>query len=723
MRILWLLAVAALAPGCNCGSADDGVDAGPVESEFGLDERPSNTSCLAPERPPSGSSVTSRRAFPNLTFNLPIAMLQAPGDAGFWYMVTKSGVILRFANDEDTQTMAVTEFADISGIVNDGPNEAGLLGMAFHPDFASNGVVYLSYTRGNLISQVSEFTSNDGGETLDEGSEAQLFDIGQPAENHNGGHIAFGPDGHLYIGFGDGGLRDDTAFPGAGQNVDTALGSLLRIDVDGGSPYAIPPDNPFAGGGGEPEIYAWGLRNPWRFSFDTDSGELWLADVGQDQFEEVNLIVRGGNYGWVLKEAFDCYTVGDPCDDLDVIDPVAAYAHPEGESITGGFVYRGTAIPTLAGRYVYGDFVSGRVWGLFPGDDGLEDQVLFDSGTNISSFAQGIDGEVYYLSYGPTGTIHKLIPEDAIEDNFPKLLSATGCFDPADPSRPAAGLIPYDVNAALWSDGADKQRHLAIPDGQVIAVGDNGKLELPIGSVLVKTFATPEGRRLETRLLVRHDDGGWAGYSYEWNEAQTDAELLPAGKVIDLGATSWSIPSRTDCSACHTSAAGRTLGLELAQLNGEGVYPSTNRRANQVKTLAHIGLLEGITGDVDVEATPRLASYDDPAASAEDRARAYLHANCAHCHLEGGPGRSDADVRWHIDFAAANLCDADPIAGDLGVEGAVLLAPGEPERSLISLRPRSLEPTRRMPPLASAEVDAEGTEVIDDWIRSLAACP
>ena len=712
MRTLVAAITVALVPGCSCGS-DAGEE--PTDAPFGLDERPANATCLAPDRPPSGSAVTSRRAFPELSFNLPIAMVQAPGDDSVWYLVEKPGRILRFANDEGTD--AVTEFVDISARVNSDPNEAGLLGIAFHPEFAANGKVYLSYTRDNLVSQISAFTSGDGGLTLDPNSEERIFDIGQPFGNHNGGHIGFGPDGFLYIGFGDGGDRDDTA--GTSQNVNSPLGAMLRIDVDGGDPYAIPADNPFAGGGGAPEIYAWGLRNPWRWSFDRDTGDLWLADVGQDAFEEVNKIVRGGNYGWVLKEAFDCYTVGDPCDDLEVIDPIVAYPHAEGESITGGYVYRGDEIPTLAGSYVYGDFVSGRVWGLFPGDDGLEAQMLFDAGVNISSFAQGADGEIHYLSYGD-GAIHKLIPEGQVEDNFPRLLSETGCVDPEDPSRPASGLIPYGVNAALWSDGADKERHLALPDGATIALDENGKMTLPIGSVLVKTFAI-DGRRLETRLLVRHDDGGWAGYTYEWNQAQTDATLLPAGKLIDLEQGSWAIPSRADCSACHTAAAGRTLGLELAQLNGDFVYTSTNRRSNQVATLAHIGLLEGIT-EIDPADAPALARPEDTSASAENRARAYLHANCAHCHVEGGTGRGDSDMRWHLAFADTGLCNGEPSAGDLGVEGAVLLAPGEPERSLISLRPATLEPTRRMPPLASAAVDDVGLQAIDDWIRSIDAC-
>ena len=698
------------------GKADD-----PTDAPFGLDRRPENPTCVAPDRPPTGSNVRARRAFPNISFNLPIAMLQAPGDDSDWYVVEKRGVVWRFPNRESVTAADAKVFIDIRDRVNSTPNEAGLLGMAFHPGFADNGKVYLSYTRtsqSQLFSLVSEFRSADNNASLDPSTERLVLFVQQPFENHNGGGIAFGPDDLLYIGFGDGGFANDPR--GNGQNTNTRLGALLRIDVDA-DPFAVPADNPFAqGGGGLPEIYAWGLRNPWRFSFDQATGELWLADVGQDELEEVNKIVRGGNYGWNLKEASDCFAAPSPCDDLDVIDPVAEYDHSAGDrSITGGFVYRGSEIGSLVGSYVYGDFVSGRIWGLFPGESGLEPQLLLESGVNITSFAQGADGEIYFLSFGD-GAVSKLISAGSEPDTFPRLLSETGCFDPADPTSVAGGVIPYSVNAPLWSDGADKERFLAIPDGARIRVERDGDMTFPIGSVLIKTFYVG-ARRVETRLLVRHDDGGWAGYTYEWNDDQTDATLLQAGKRVAVGATEWAIPSRADCMACHTAAAGRSLGLEIAQLNGKAVYPSTNRSSNQLATLDHIDMLEGAA--IDPDRLPALAKLADPDAPAADKARAYLHSNCSHCHRPGGPGRSDADLRWFVPLADAGVCNTEPIGGQLGIPDARLLAPGEPERSLLAARMKTLSPAVRMPPLGTEQVHRGGVEIVEAWIDGVARCP
>ena len=228
--------------------------------------------------------VGVERAFPHLDFRKPLLLLQAPGDERM-FVVEQAGRVLVF--DDDPVAARAQVFADIRARVEDGPNEAGLLGMAFHPDFPSNRKVFLSYTRRGpgrrLTSVISRFTADASGAALDAGSEEVILTLAQPFANHNGGHIAFGPDGYLYIGFGDGGSGGDPQ--GNGQNVNTLLGALLRIDVDGGRPYAIPPDNPFAAGGGRPEIYAWGLRNPWRFSFDRARGDLWLGDVGQNEIE------------------------------------------------------------------------------------------------------------------------------------------------------------------------------------------------------------------------------------------------------------------------------------------------------------------------------------------------------------------------------------------------------------------------------------------------------
>jgi uncharacterized repeat protein (TIGR03806 family) len=321
------------------------------------------------------------------------------------------------------------------------------------------------------------------------------------------------------------------------------------------------------------------------------------------------------------------------------------------------------------------------------------------------------------LSIGD-GSIHKIVPEGSVQDDFPKLLSETGCFDASDPTEPTAGLIPFSVNAPLWSDGALKRRWMALPDGEQIHIEDDGDWTFPNGTVLVKSFEV-NSRLVETRLLVRHDDGGWAGYAYEWNEAQTEATLLQAGKTLDVTGTPWKIPSRSDCSSCHTAAAGRSLGPETAQLNGDSVYPSTNRNSPQIATLVNIDMFDNPPSQ-SADDLPRLADIGDSAPAA-DRARAYLHSNCSHCHRPGGPGRSDADMRWFVPFANAGMCNISPESGDLGVAGARLVVPGDASRSMLPLRMRATDVTR-MPALGTDIVHINGVGVIEDWIDSLSGC-
>ncbi len=355
----------------------------------------------------ASGEVSLERVFPRLGFERPLGLLQAPGRDDRWFVVEQRGTVLAFANDAHAARAEV--FVDIRGRVEDGPNEAGLLGMAFHPDFSRNGQVFLSYTRRGspLVSTVSRFISKDGGRTLEPRSEMVILSLAQPYGNHNGGNIAFGPDGMLYIGFGDGGAGGDPQRNG--QNTATLLGTLLRIDVDGAAPYAVPPDNPFAAGGGRPEIYAWGLRNPWGWSFDQATGELWLADVGQGEWEEVNRVRRGGNYGWNIREGAGCFEA-DGCDATGLIEPLAAYSHAYGCSITGGHVYRGRRVPALDGAFIYGDYCSGRIWGLFPdGRDKPVARLMLDTNFEISAFGQDGDGEVYVVDHGGGG-IYRLAP-------------------------------------------------------------------------------------------------------------------------------------------------------------------------------------------------------------------------------------------------------------------------------------------------------------------------
>jgi uncharacterized repeat protein (TIGR03806 family) len=711
------------AAGSGGGGGSAGADAGPdaVPAQFGLDQRPANPGCTAPARPTTNTQIMVSPAFSNLSFTNPIALEQAPGDSSRFFLAQKNGLVKRFANDANVSSAAT--FIDITARVNSGPNEAGLLGMAFHPNFAQNHQVFLSYTAysstspANLKSTISRFVSNDGGATLDPASEQVLVAFDQPFENHNGGNILFGPDGFLYAGFGDGGSGGDPL--GNGQNINVLFGKMLRINVDGGSPYSIPPDNPFASGGGRGEIYAWGLRNPWRWSFDRATGELWVGDVGQDRYEEVDHVQLGGNYGWNIREGFHCYNA-TTCNTAGLIDPIVEYDHSQGISITGGYVYRGAAIPPLVGTYLYGDYGSGTIWGLFydPVTGRPAPQPLTQAGFNISSFGEGNDGELYVLRYGSSGAVYKVVAAGGSTGTFPQTLAATGCFDAADPTRPTSGLIPYGVNAPLWSDGASKERFLALPDGSQIHVGADGDFDLPIGSVLVKTFSL-DGMRVETRLLVHHADGDWAGYSYEWNDAGTDATLLPASKTKAVGSHTWYFPSRAQCLECHTTAAGRTLGLELGQQNGDFVYPSTNRVANQLATLDHIGLF-----DAPLPGAPQtLPAYPafDSSAPVSDRAKSYLHANCSICHRPGGIGGGPQDFRYATPLAMMNVCNVAPTRGDLGVSGAQLVAPGMPDHSIVWLRMNSLD-APRMPPLATHVLDTQGLGIIGDWIRQLTGC-
>lgn len=369
---------------------------------------------------PAPQPLGLERVFETVALRQPLALIEAPflvSDASrfrgtalprVWYVVEKSGRVLRLQQLGDTVQQTV--FVDLRKQVDAEPSEAGLLGMTLDPEFARTGRVYFSYTRPGspltspLTSVLSRWQSRDGGQSIDPASEQILLQVEQPYRNHNGGDVHFGPDGFLYWGLGDGGAAGDPR--GNGQDTDTLLGSLLRLDVSGDGGYRIPPDNPFVKGGGRPEIFAYGLRNPWRWSFDRRSGDLWLADVGQNAWEEINLIQPGGNYGWNLREGAHCYS-GD-CRRDDLLEPVAEYSHAEGCSVTGGYVYRGDAVPALQGVYLFGDYCSGKIWGLFrTSNDRYHRQLLFESGLNIASFAEDAAGEVYVIDLG--GKIFRIV--------------------------------------------------------------------------------------------------------------------------------------------------------------------------------------------------------------------------------------------------------------------------------------------------------------------------
>jgi glucose/arabinose dehydrogenase len=325
------------------------------------------------------------------------------------YVVEKTGKVKIL---ENATTVRATPFLDLTGQLDAGDpldfnGERGLLSIAFHPKYATNNFVYAYYTTQNGDLTISRFAVNPS--TKVAANKLELLRIPHPRENHNGGQLQFGQDGFLYIGTGDGGGREDP--DGNGQNTQTLLGKLLRIDVDSATPYGIPDGNPFKIAGGAQAVWAYGLRNPWRFSFDRSTGDLWIGDVGQDKFEEINFTPKGKaaprNYGWKITEGKSCFAAST-CDQAALEMPVLDYAHEDQNvSVTGGYVYRGTASPKIFGKYIYADFGSGRIWSLIKSGGDYVNTLEMDTADNISSFGEGADGELYVVALG--GKVSRLV--------------------------------------------------------------------------------------------------------------------------------------------------------------------------------------------------------------------------------------------------------------------------------------------------------------------------
>jgi glucose/arabinose dehydrogenase len=432
MKRVWILLIILVVAGCKPGSSTPGLQASPAAfqletiapaSAFSTPTEPvlpeptyaaTLTAEVQPQDetpPPSPEAepgIVSALPDPSLYqwekvlggFRLPVFLTGAGDGSGRLFIVTQPGVIsvIRDGVILDTPFLDIQEQVskpDQSGYYG----ERGLLGLAFHPRFHENGYFYVNYTDRDGNTVIARYTAIPTADQADPLSEVRLLLVEQPYVNHNGGMLAFGPDGYLYIGLGDGGSAGDPL--GNGQSLETWLGKILRIDVDRGEPYAVPADNPFASQGGKPEIWAYGLRNPWRFSFDSLSGDLYIGDVGQAEWEEVDFLAAGSpggvNFGWDYREGGHAYE-GEPSGSLSLNDPVAEYSHDLGCSITGGVVYRGMNLPEWQGVYLYGDYCNGNIWGLLRSPDGTwQNQLLFATGISISSFGVDEAGEIYLL--------------------------------------------------------------------------------------------------------------------------------------------------------------------------------------------------------------------------------------------------------------------------------------------------------------------------------------
>jgi glucose/arabinose dehydrogenase len=352
------------------------------------------------DNPPATYQVI--QAFPALSFTRPVDLQHAGDNTNRIFVVEQEGVISVFPND-----MAVTSkktFLDIKDRVNDSGNEEGLLGLAFHPNYETNGFFYVNYTAsGPRRTVISRFTVSGDADAADVGSEYIIMEFNQPFSNHNGGQLSFGADGFLYIATGDGGSGGDP--DENGQSRETLLGKILRIDVNSeeeGNKYAIPDDNPYKDNddGYREEIYAYGLRNPWRFSFDPVTNWLWTGDVGQNQYEEIDIIEKGGNYGWDIMEGNHCFEPSSGCNQAGLKLPIWEYPRSMGISVTGGFVYRGSEHDDLYGKYIYADFGSGRIWSInFKNLNSVVNTQLLQAPFNISSFGVDQNNELYICSF------------------------------------------------------------------------------------------------------------------------------------------------------------------------------------------------------------------------------------------------------------------------------------------------------------------------------------
>ncbi|MCE9529837.1 MAG: PQQ-dependent sugar dehydrogenase [Planctomycetes bacterium] len=706
--------------------AAERADEKSVRKPFGLEKRELLTTSKVVGSPEPPNPYQMVKVYPKQTFSEPLELTTIPGK-NLWLIAERKGKLFTFDIDP-----AKTER---NLVLNVGHT---IYGVAAHPQFQKNGYIYVSHVPNTEKespdgSIVSRFEVNR--ETLKADPKSEKVILKWPSGGHNGGCLRFGPDGYLYLSTGDGsGIADGLQ---TGQKIDDLLGAILRIDVDkeeDGKAYKIPADNPFVSHkGARGEVYAYGIRQCWKVSFDTANGDFWAGEVGQDLWEMVYKIEKGGNYGWSIQEGDHPFRPERPRGPSPILKPIIEHNHAEFRSITGGFVYHGKKRPELKGAYIYGDYDTGKVWMLRYDDKAkkaTEHKELVDTTLRIVAFGQDHDGEVYALDY-IDGGIYQLIPapppaKDAAK--FPRKLSETGLFESTKDLKPAKGLIPYSVNSELWSDGATKERFIAIPGDAKIGYetitypqpspGSLPGWGFPDGTVLVKNFflETEPGkkRRLETRLLVVQRVGGneevgdqvWSGYTYLWNDEQTDAELADI-KGVDRTYTvktatgqreqKWHFPSRAECTMCHTVTAKYALGVNTMQMNRDHDYGGVT--ANQLATLDHIGIF-----DRKLPAAPeklaKIIDYRDEKADINDRARAYLHANCSHCHRKWGGGNAEFQLLSTLPIKELGVLDVKPGQGAFDLKDPRILTPGEPDRSMLYHRMTRLG-LGRMPHIAN----------------------
>jgi uncharacterized repeat protein (TIGR03806 family) len=611
--------------------------------------------------------------------------------------------------------------------------------VAFHPGYRTNGYLFV-FSNGptpepDRTNRISRFTVERPSPHRCDAKSEQVI-IAWRSAGHDGGGMVFGHDGMLYISTGDGTSDSDGWV--TGQDLSDLLGGVLRIDVDhsdGTQAYSVPKDNPFVGWkNARPELWAYGLRNPWRMTIDRKTGQIWAGNNGQDLWETAHLVRRGENYGWSVYEGSHPFYLNRKLGPTPAVPPTIEHHHAEARSLTGGVVYYGETFPDLNGVYVYGDYSSGTVWGArHDGSKVIWHRELARTESQIAAFAVDHQGRLLIADH--SGGIYQLIrpPPQGPTPEFPTRLSETGIFVSTRAHQVHPGLIPYSVNAPGWADGAHVERFIALPGESRMDYAASGGTNTPNGAVLVQTLSlereagNPATRqRIETRMLTRQQ-GQWVGYSYRWDETQSDATLVEASggdkefAIQDRNTPGavrrqvWHYPSRAECMACHSRAANFVLGLTAPQLNKVHDYGAV--RDNQLRTLRHLGLFAQSQTNPPAE-QPKLVDPYDPGQPLDARARSYLDANCSVCHVEAGGG----NARMELGFATApermNVFGARPQHDTFGINNAMIISPGDPERSVL-LQRVSRRGRGQMPPLVTTRVDERAVALFRDWIRDM----
>ena len=696
-------------------------------------------------------------AFPNLKFNDSMHV-RWQADLARYFVCELGGKVWSFPHDAEIKSadIAIDLKASLKSYDADRSNGVdNLFSIVFDPEFARNRYVYLcmvfSSKSGQPLpdgSRISRFrVSEDMPPRIEVDSELPI--ITWLAGGHNGCDMAFDSSGCLLFSTGDAADPSPPDRLKTGQDISDLLSSILRIDVRGASaeqPYKIPKDNPFldvvhARG----EVWAFGFRNPWRISIDPPTGHLWLGDVGWEKWELVHRVVRGGNYGWSVREGHELIQPNLPLGPGPILPTRVAISHADAASITGGFVYRGSNLPAIQNQYLFGDWVTGRIWSL-PTDETSEHREIASGQLRIIAFAPDRDGEPLVVNHLNSTTLFRLVANPEFDSelfnmkNFPRQLSQTGLFRNAIRQEVNAGVREFTINQPQWQDGAVGKHFLALPEMEKLTVFNepqpigaiamfNSRLHYPSGTVLAKTLYLPgksqsaepdSSRKIETQLL--HFDGRlWRGYSYVWNEGQTDAELAPSsGMDLTLPGSDrqrWRVHSRTECMQCHNPWPETTLAFTPEQL-----HQPAKGTASQWLSLVREGYVATLTSqrtNIEPDKCVQRTLSSSADATTDLKARSYLHVNCAHCHQNGAGAAVNLSLKITDDDKATKAINIAPTKGDLGLKDGKLIAAGDSLSSVLLFRMASSS-AGRMPHIGSREVDFAAVTLIGDWINGMA---